>query len=83
VHLARFQNDRLVQRLTAMPIAFTNKNPEQNGVFGNLHRLFLFWQKRKSENTPEPYGYEATSERQHCVEQRFHPISITSEIERL
>ena len=67
----------------AMPIAFTNKNSEENCVFRNLHALFLFWQKRKSENTPEPYGCETTSEREHRVQKRFQPISISSEIECL
>jgi hypothetical protein len=66
-----------------MPIAFADKNPQENGVFRNLHVLFLFWQKRERENAPEPYGCEATTERQACIQQSFQPISIASEIQCL
>jgi hypothetical protein len=67
----------------AMAIAFAYKNPQEKGVFGNLHTLFLFWQKRESENAPKPYRRETTSERQHRVQQRLQPVSITSQIECL
>src|SRR5436190_24123658 len=66
-----------------MAIAFADKNPQEDGVFGNLHMLFLFCQERESENSPQPYGGEATGERQHCVQQRLQPISIPSQIECL
>ncbi len=66
-----------------MAIAFADKNPQEDGVFWNFHTLFLFWQKRESKNAPKPDGSEATSERQHRVQQRLQPISITSEIECL
>ena len=66
-----------------MPIAFANENPQEDGVFGNLHALVLFWQKRESKNAPKPYGCKATGKRKHCVQQRLQPVSITSEIERL
>src|SRR5438045_4481174 len=66
-----------------MAIAFADKNPQEDGVFGNLHMLFLFCQERESENSHQPYGGEATGERQHCVQQRLQPISIPGQIECL
>src|ERR1035438_5794526 len=37
VRLARPQNDRLVQRLVAQPVALADEDAQQNGLVWNLH----------------------------------------------
>jgi hypothetical protein len=54
-----------------MSIAFADETPQENGVFRNLHMLFSCWQKREGENPPEPYGCNATTERQAGIQQSF------------
>jgi hypothetical protein len=64
-------------------IAFANKNPEQDSVFGKLHGICLTRKDEKGRCPTEPHGDQATGERKKAIQSRSQPVAIANQVERL